>query len=390
MNAAAGGTALVGRLVPESALETDEAGRSVVHRDSHRDAARGADRRPVILVFRRIRLSHAVQRSLIPRLGCPPPDGVTCTGMSTRTDGGTRGLALVTEEDDWFATPQQQGVELEVLPWDDELEWELRDPSSRDLGRRQAAIVLAVVVAILLVAAGILIGRATKDATTNVVTTTAAESQSTTAATTPDSNSAATNTPTQTTGSESATTTNTPSASTETPAASTPASNAVPTATVLQSGSKGAGVTALQNALTTLGYVPGAADGTYGATTAQAVKAFQTANGLTADGIAAAGTIASINTALANSTSASTETGTPDANSVPTDAKLQLGSKGADVIALQKALTTLGYPAGAADGTYGATTTQAVKAFQTAKNLTADGIAGAATLAAINAALASG
>ena len=88
---------------------------------------------------------------------------------------------------------------------------------------------------------------------------------------------------------------------------------------------------------------PGAADGTYGATTAQAVKAFQTANGLTADGIAAAGTIASINTALANSTSASTETGTPDANSVPTDAKLQLGSKGADVIALQKALTTLGY-----------------------------------------------
>ena len=60
------------------------------------------------------------------------------------------------------------------------------------------------------------------------------------------------------------------------------------------------------------------------------------------------------------------------------------------MIALQKALTTLGYAAGTADGTYGTTTAQAVTAFQTAKGLTADGVAGVKTLAAINAALASG
>ena len=63
---------------------------------------------------------------------------------------------------------------------------------------------------------------------------------------------------------------------------------------------------------------------------------------------------------------------------------------GSSVTALQTALTTLGYSPGSADGSYGASTTAAVSAFQTANNLTADGIAGPATLTAINAALASG
>jgi len=75
---------------------------------------------------------------------------------------------------------------------------------------------------------------------------------------------------------------------------------------------------------------------------------------------------------------------------VPTDATLRVGTNDPSVTALQKALTALGYTAGTADGNYGATTAQAVTAFQTAKGLVADGIAGAQTLAAINAALASG
>ncbi len=64
--------------------------------------------------------------------------------------------------------------------------------------------------------------------------------------------------------------------------------------------------------------------------------------------------------------------------------------KGSSVTSLQTALTTLGYSPGAADGNYGPATTEAVTAFQTANDLTADGIAGPQTLAAINAALAGG
>jgi len=83
--------------------------------------------------------------------------------------------------------------------------------------------------------------------------------------------------------------------------------------------------------------------------------------------------------------SASTGAPTPAPIVVPTDATLQAGAKGASVIALQKALISLGYLAGATDGAYGAATARAVASFQTAKGLTADGVAGAKTLATINA-----
>ena len=70
--------------------------------------------------------------------------------------------------------------------------------------------------------------------------------------------------------------------------------------------------------------------------------------------------------------------------SVPTDQSLKPGMSGSSVTALQQALTQLGYNPGTADGSYGPSTTQAVTAFQAAKGLTADGVAGPATLAAIN------
>lgn len=75
---------------------------------------------------------------------------------------------------------------------------------------------------------------------------------------------------------------------------------------------------------------------------------------------------------------------------VPTDAVLRSGSSGAGVTALQGALARLGFAPGAADGKFGPATVAAVTAFQTANKLTGDGIAGANTIAAINAALASG
>lgn len=66
---------------------------------------------------------------------------------------------------------------------------------------------------------------------------------------------------------------------------------------------------------------------------------------------------------------------------------LKRGMNGADVKALQAALTKLGFSPGAADGDFGPATEQAVTAFQQAKGLTADGVAGPKTLAAVNTAL---
>lgn len=89
-------------------------------------------------------------------------------------------------------------------------------------------------------------------------------------------------------------------------------------------------------------------------------------------------------------TTTPTTTTPASADAVPTGATLRPGVTGSSVTALQTALTTLGYSPGAADGNYGPSTTAAVSAFQTANDLTVDGIAGPATLTAINAALASG
>ncbi len=226
----------------------------------------------------------------------------------TRIDSGSRG-ALLDEDDDWFATLQpQQAVEADDLSWENELEWQLREPAPPDLARRQGAIVVAVVAAVFLVFAGILIGRETKGASTKVVTVTASQGQETpstastqndSTATTTASTTAGTPTPSATTPSATTPSTGTNS-STPSVGTSTPGSSAVPTGATLRPGDKGASVIALQRALTTMGYAPGTADGTYGATTAQAVAAFQTAKSLTADGIAGAKTLAAINAVLAS------------------------------------------------------------------------------------------
>ena len=70
-----------------------------------------------------------------------------------------------------------------------------------------------------------------------------------------------------------------------TPPASTTSSTDTP---VLREGARGAAVTRLQTALNQAGFNAGAADGAFGRGTADALKAFQAANGLTVDGIAGA------------------------------------------------------------------------------------------------------
>jgi hypothetical protein len=69
---------------------------------------------------------------------------------------------------------------------------------------------------------------------------------------------------------------------------------------------------------------------------------------------------------------------------------LKPGDTGAQVKVLQRALTHLGYSVGTIDGDYGAATTAAVKQFQTASNLTADGLFGPATKTALTTALNAG
>lgn len=58
-----------------------------------------------------------------------------------------------------------------------------------------------------------------------------------------------------------------------------------PPARTLKEGMKGADVKALQQRLAALKYYPGAADGTFGANTLEAVWAFQEVNGLSVDGV---------------------------------------------------------------------------------------------------------
>lgn len=93
-------------------------------------------------------------------------------------------------------------------------------------------------------------------------------------------------------------------------------------------------------------------------------------------------------TAQTPTTTASTTPAAPTVV-VPTT-PLKPGDTGTEVVQLQKALTAAGYSPGKADGAYGNATTNAVKQFQSAHGLTADGIAGSKTLAALSTALQSG
>lgn len=62
---------------------------------------------------------------------------------------------------------------------------------------------------------------------------------------------------------------------------------------------------------------------------------------------------------------------------------LSKGSKGEQVKTLQRLLTAMGYPCGAADGIFGNTTLAGVNAFQKAHGLTVDGIVGKNTWTAL-------
>ncbi|MGI9658318.1 MAG: peptidoglycan-binding domain-containing protein, partial [Gaiellaceae bacterium] len=77
--------------------------------------------------------------------------------------------------------------------------------------------------------------------------------------------------------------------------------------------------------------------------------------------------------------------GTGDLQTInPNGAPIQEGSSGERVRRLQVALQVFGYNPGPPDGAYGPATRDAISAFQTENNLDSDGVAGRATLRAIN------
>jgi hypothetical protein len=112
-------------------------------------------------------------------------------------------------------------------------------------------------------------------------------------------------------------------------------------------------------------------------------------------GLAAAGVFSSggstlpLGTTLPTVTTQAT-TGATTATHAPLPAPsttLKPGDTGTQVTVLQRALASLGFSAGKADGVYGSATTSALKQFQRSAGLTADGILGPATLRALVTAL---
>lgn len=145
---------------------------------------------------------------------------------------------------------------------------------------------------------------------------------------------------------------------------------------VLRQGSGGEHVKTLQRRLKEVGFDPGSADGDFGPKTAAAVKAFQRSKGLGADGVVGPQTWK----ALEGVQGPSAPSPAPS-TSRPT---LREGAKGEDVKALQQRLKSLGFDPGAADGDFGGRTSSAVRSFQHAAGLGADGVVGPRTWAALD------
>ncbi len=98
-------------------------------------------------------------------------------------------------------------------------------------------------------------------------------------------------------------------------------------------------------------------DGNFGAKTQTAVTSFQQANGLAVDGVAGLATWQAL----------------PDDPDTP---ELGEGSAGSEVWALQQALQKMGLYAAPIDGQFGPDTEAAVRAYQTQRNITVDGVVG--------------
>jgi murein DD-endopeptidase MepM/ murein hydrolase activator NlpD len=129
-----------------------------------------------------------------------------------------------------------------------------------------------------------------------------------------------------------------------------------------------ANVAALQVALRAEHVYAGGVDGVAGPATRAAVRRVQRRRGLTVDGVAGPRTRRALG-----------RRGRPRLGSRPLAGR----ARGWDVAALQFLLAGHGFPSGPVDGGLGARTDAALRRFQAWAGLTADGVAGAGTLAAL-------
>ncbi len=138
----------------------------------------------------------------------------------------------------------------------------------------------------------------------------------------------------------------------------------------MREGEEGASVKTLQYTLYELGYYDGAIDGIYGQTTADAVREFQIQNKLTpVDGVAGSKTLSKLYSSDAvAATAENMDYGT-----------VKSGDKGDLVVQVQDCLVQMGF-LDEITGVYDKATVAAVKAFQSANGLTADGKCGPMTL----------
>ena len=125
---------------------------------------------------------------------------------------------------------------------------------------------------------------------------------------------------------------------------------------------------ALQVALRANGLYVGDIDGLRGPGTGSALRAFQRRRGLRPDGVAGLRTRRALG-----------RRGGPR----PGTRAPRVGSRGWDVAALQFALARAGFPSGTIDGGFGVRTDRALRRFQARAGMTADGVAGPATLRAL-------
>ncbi len=173
-----------------------------------------------------------------------------------------------------------------------------------------------------------------------------------------------------------------------TPPATPPAEGSttvIPTRT-LRKGYTGDDVRSVQTKLKELGYYTGTVDGKYGSSTMEAVRAFQSRNGLSVDGLTGSLTSKALFSGGATSAGDATTPDTPPSSGgtggyVIPKRTLRSQYEGEDVRTVQTRLKELGYYTGTTDGKYGSGTMAAVRAFQAKHGLDADGLAGTRTYA---------
>lgn len=140
----------------------------------------------------------------------------------------------------------------------------------------------------------------------------------------------------------------------------------------LRRGDFGAAVTELQQLLQRAGVPTGPVDGDFGPMTQAAVRRFQASRGLEVDGVVGPQTWAALR-----------RTSAPARPSPSGATELRQGDLGREVEDLQRSLARHGFHPGDIDGQFGPNTRSALVQFQRAKGLTADGVAGEATLRAL-------